>query len=181
MKYKTILIDPPWTYEKSGGTKSSRGLAKSFYPTMTLNEIAKLKLPLDTNSVILLWTTSSKLPEALELIKRWELEYFNVAFTWIKKNKKSDSLFWGMGYYTRQNPEYLLLARRGKVIPRSKKVHSVIVAKVRDHSRKPDEQYERIQELFYPPYLEMFARTKRKGWYSWGNEVESDVDLAPSK
>lgn len=85
----------------------------------------------------------------------------------------------GMGYYTRSNSEPCLLGVRGKPPkPFDRGILSLIYAPVREHSRKPDEQYGKIERL-YPqgPYLEMFARRPRPGWQVWGNEVESTVEI----
>ena len=78
-----------------------------------------------------------------------------------------------MGYYTRANAEICLLGTKGKVLPRkSRSVHSVVISKIREHSRKPDEVRDRIVELFGDlPRIELFARTKTEGWDVWGDEV----------
>ena len=78
-----------------------------------------------------------------------------------------------MGYYTRANTEICILATKGKPLPRlSKSVHQVVVSKIREHSRKPDEVRDRIVELFGDiPRVELFARQKVDGWDCWGNEV----------
>ena len=103
--------------------------------------------------------------------------YKTIGFTWVKKNKKSDSLFWGMGYYTRANTELCLLATKGKPLRRvSRSVHQVVESPVREHSRKPDEVRGRIIRLFGNlPRIELFARQKTEGWDVWGNEVQSDL------
>ena len=94
-------------------------------------------------------------------------------------NKKSDTPFVGMGYYTRANNEICLLATKGKPLKRvSKCVKQVVISKIREHSQKPDEVRERIVELFGDlPRVELFARQKTRGWDVWGNEVESDIVL----
>lgn len=78
-----------------------------------------------------------------------------------------------MGYYTRANTEICILATKGKPLPRlSKSVHQVVLSKIREHSRKPDEVRDRIVELFgNVPRIELFARQKIDGWDCWGNEV----------
>jgi N6-adenosine-specific RNA methylase IME4 len=43
----------------------------------------------------------------------------------------------------------------------------------REHSRKPDEVYELIEQCSPGPYLELFARGEREGWEQWGNQVEN--------
>ena len=174
MKYNIIYADPPWDYPKSGSKKSSRGLAKSFYNTMPTDEIMNMDIQsiCSENCYLFLWTTSPKLPEALEVMKAWGFEYFNVIFTWIKTNKISDSLFWGMGNTTRANAEYVLLGRKGKLDRMNAGVHSVIMSKIEKHSKKPDEVRNRIDTLYGDiPRIELFARERHVGWDSWGDEL----------
>ena len=52
-------------------------------------------------------------------------------------------------------------------------VRKLIVSPRREHSRKPDEVYERIEALCEGPYLEMFARFARPGWDRWGTEADA--------
>ena len=79
-----------------------------------------------------------------------------------------------MGYYTRANAEYCLLATRGKTLKRvSRSVHSIIDDRVMEHSRKPDTVRGRIVELFGDiPRVELFARKKNDGWDAIGNEID---------
>ena len=98
--------------------------------------------------------------------------FSGAAFTWVKQNKKSTGWFMGCGYGTRHNIEICWLGRRGKPKRLSKGVRELIVAPRREHSRKPDEQYERIEGLCPGPYVELFARQRWPGWYAWGNELE---------
>ena len=113
-----------------------------------------------------------KLNECFDLISSWGFEYKTCAFTWIKTNKKSDSLFWGMGRWTRANPEVCLLAAKGTPKRLSASVHSVVMSPIREHSRKPDEVRDRIVELVGDlPRIELFARQRVDGWDAWGNEV----------
>ena len=113
------------------------------------------------------------LPEALETIKRWGFKYKKqVAFTWVKQNKKSDGYFTGMGYYTRCNPEQCLLATKGKLKRISKSVRQLIVSRLEQHSKKPNDIRNRIVELCGDlPRIELFARQRTDGWDCWGNEV----------
>ncbi len=174
-KYSIIYADPPWqyfTYSKKGQGRS----AESHYPTMPKSEIQKLPIPRISakDSVLFLWATAPCLIEAFELIEAWGYTYKTVGFTWIKRCRKSDKLFLGMGYYTRANAEYCLLATKGRVLERkSHSVSSVIISHIREHSRKPDEARERIVELFGDiPRIELFARESMSGWDCWGNETE---------
>jgi N6-adenosine-specific RNA methylase IME4 len=114
------------------------------------------------------------LPHALELIQAWGFEYKTVAFYWVKLNsaaKHDADYFTGLGYWTRANPEQCLLATRGKPSRQAKDVKRLIVAKRREHSRKPDCVRERIERLVAGPYLELFARETKSGWDCWGDQV----------
>jgi N6-adenosine-specific RNA methylase IME4 len=121
---------------------------------------------------LLMWAIYPMLPEALDLIAAWGFKYKTVALTWAKLNRKAGSYFMGGGYWTRANAEICLLATRGAPGRRSKSVRQLIASPVREHSRKPAETYARIEQLVPGPYLELFARTTRRGWHSWGNQTD---------
>lgn len=173
-RYSIIYADPPWQF-KTYSDKGKGRSAERHYPTMTKTEIQQL--PIDRisadDSVLLLWVTAPCLIEGLDLIRAWGFSYKTVAFTWVKQNKKSDSFFTGMGYYTRSNAEFCLLATKGKVLERkSHSVSSVLCTHIERHSKKPDEARERIVTLFGDiPRIELFARQHSDGWDCWGNEV----------
>ncbi len=179
-EYQIIYADPPWTY-KVWSVHGNKRSACQHYHTMTKEELQKFPIQniLAKNSVLLMWVTAPCLQEGLELIKNWGFIYKTIGFTWIKRNRKSDSLFWGMGYYTRANTELCLLATKGKPLKRvSRSVHQVVVSPIREHSRKPDEVRSRITKVFGDlPRIELFARQKTKGWDVFGNEVKSDISL----
>ena len=98
---------------------------------MPVNNIA------DKNCILFIWVTYPLLKQGLDTIEAWNFKYKTCGFSWIKKNKKSDSLFWGLGYYTRSNNEICLLATKGSPKRISTRVHQVVLDKVREHSRKP--------------------------------------------
>ena len=171
-KYNIIYADPAWSY-KDKALSGNRG-ACCKYDVMTIEDIEKLPVKdISANdSILFMWVTMPKLNECFSVIKKWGFEYKTCAFTWIKQNKKSDSLFWGMGRWTRANAELCLIATKGKPKRVSAKVHSVIVSKIREHSRKPDETRDKIVELCGDiPRIELFARQTCEGWDCWGNEV----------
>jgi N6-adenosine-specific RNA methylase IME4 len=128
--------------------------------------------------VLLLWATDPLLDKALDVIRAWGFTYKTIGFCWAKLNKSAPSLaserdfFTGLGFWTRANPELCLLATRGHPQRRSRSVRKLIVAPRREHSRKPDEAYGRIEALCEGPYLEMFARVRRPDWDSWGNQSD---------
>lgn len=173
-KYNIIYADPPWTF-KNWSDKGQRNV-NEHYETMSVKEIGDIpvKSIADKDCVLLMWATFPCLEKALKAIKDWGFEYKTVAFTWVKTNRKNkESLFWGMGYYTRSNAEICLLATKGKPLERkSHKVHSVIVSPIEEHSKKPFEARNKIVELFGDiPRIELFARQYADGWDCWGNEV----------
>lgn len=176
-KYNIIYADPPWQFQVWSPDTGLERSADKHYKTMKKNDIQNMRNVIDRiaakDCVLFLWVTAPCLQEGLELIKAWGFTYKTIGFTWIKQNKKNNSLFWGMGYYTRANAELCLLATRGKPLKRvNRGVHSVVLSKIREHSRKPDEVRERIVELFGDiPRIELFARQQTPGWDCWGDEV----------
>jgi len=180
-KYNIIYADPPWTYkvwsEKTGNGRS----AASHYNTMSKEEIQQLPVQsiCADNAVLFLWVTAPCLLEGIELIEKWGFKYKTVGFTWVKRNKKSDSYFWGMGYYTRANAEYCLLATKGKPLSRiSRSVHSILDDRIMRHSEKPESARTRIVELFGDlPRIELFARHETPGWDVFGNDVTNSIVL----
>jgi len=172
--YGAILADPPWhfkTYNEKGRNrcpdwKRFKGSPCRHYETMTLSTIksipvSQLALP---NCILFLWGCWATLPHAMEAIDAWGFAYKTAAFVWCKSGRM------GLGYWTRQNTEFCLLATKGKPQRLSKAVVQGITAPRRLHSQKPDEVRERIEQLVAGPYVELFARSSRPGWDSWGDQ-----------
>jgi len=175
-KYNVIYADPPWRYAQKG----LQGAAERHYPTMGIEELCALPVAdlAAPDSVLFLWATFPQLPEALRLIKAWGFTYKTVAFAWVKQNKKANTLFWGMGYWTRANVELCILATKGRPRRKSAGVHQVVLAPVEEHSKKPDIVRDKIVTLMGDlPRIELFARQTPPGWDVWGNEVDSDITL----
>ena len=176
-KYNIVYADPPWKYNdkcQMVGIHGQINGADNFYKTMSIEDICNLPISKisDKNCVLFMWVTMPKLNECLDVIKSWGFEYKTSAFTWVKKNRKSDSLFMGMGRWTRANAEICLLATKGKPKRVSASVHSVIVSNIQEHSKKPNEARTRIVDLCGDlPRIELFARQYADGWDCWGNEV----------
>ena len=178
-QYNIIYADPPWeyrTYSKKGKGRS----AESHYPTMSIEQIKALPVSelAAPDCSLFMWITFPCLYEALEVLEAWGFSYKTVAFVWIKQNRKSDSLFWGMGYWTRANAELCIMATKGHPKRQSSSVHQVIMSHVEEHSKKPDEARSRIVQLVGDlPRIELFARQSPEGWDVWGNEVDCSVSL----
>lgn len=177
-KYGAILADPPWHFiPYSEGPHSSKGPK---YDVMDIKTIASLPVAdiADENCVLFCWGIWVMLPEVMEIIKAWGFQYKTCAFNWIKADIRQPDMFKqpdgqvGLGYWVRQNSEFCLLATRGKPKRLNANVRQGIIEPRREHSRKPDCVYERIEQLVAGPYLELFARTQHPGWTSWGNQVD---------
>lgn len=165
-----IYADPPWRYQ----TWKGQGVAERHYPTMPLEDIKALPVEglAGKDCVLFLWATFPMLQEALDVIRAWGFTFK----TWIKLAPKADSIYWGMGYWTRSNAEICLLATRGQPRRQAKNVHQVIISHVEEHSKKPDEARRRIVALMGDiPRVELFARRPAPGWDVWGNEVPSNI------
>jgi N6-adenosine-specific RNA methylase IME4 len=163
--FNVIYADPPWEYYLP-----LRGSPDMHYPTMPTEEICRLKVPAAEDAVLFLWATNPKLEDALRVMREWGFQY-RTNMAWVKPTI-------GTGYYFRGQHELLLLGVRGKMGPPAEEDRppSVLVAETREHSRKPEVVYEIIEKM-YPQgrYLELFARSRRRGWVSWGVEVEEEA------
>jgi N6-adenosine-specific RNA methylase IME4 len=182
MKYQTILSDVPWsflTYSKKGLGRS----ADAHYQTMSLDEIHNYPVQqyCDRHCVLFFWTTDPMLPHALSVINAWGFTYKTVGFIWAKTKPNSVEP-WnagdfpiGTGYWSRANPEMCLLATKGYPKRRFADVRKLVVSPRREHSRKPDEIYKRIERLSPGPYLELFARIHQPGWDAIGLDLEKGI------
>lgn len=176
--------DAPATNEYGYDVRGRNNSPLRHYATMSFANL--LAMPVADlaarDSMLLLWSVDPMLPQALQLGAAWGFTYKTVGFYWAKERRnrgvnnsrphvKTRPFPMGTGYWTRANPEQCLLFTRGKPTRLSASVEKLIVSPRREHSRKPDEQYGRIESLVAGPYLELFARNQRPGWDSWGNEV----------
>jgi len=177
-KYQIIYADPPWTFKawsEDGWDKRSKHYSRMTVADIKALPVAKLA---DINCCLFLWANYPLLPEALDVVTAWGFNYKTIAFNWIKRNKRANTWFWGMGYWTRANSECCLLATKGNPKRISASIHSIIDTPIEKHSKKPNEARDRIVQLMGDlPRIELFARQKVDGWDCWGNEVESDIEL----
>jgi len=199
-RFDIILADPPWQYEVTGLS----GCAEKHYRTMNIDDIKMLPVHelSEPGCYLLMWATGPMLPKAASVIAAWGFDYKTVFMVWVKtmKSKPSEPIYNAIGSYTQSACEYLLIARRCKSklplkdVRASRQVKQLVMAQRREHSRKPDETFARIDEFFIPGLkkIELFARETRPGWESWGNqtnlfndtrdeeEKEEDPSLDPS-
>lgn len=179
-KYGVIYADPAWEH-RTFSAKGADGRPQH-YPRMTIDEIARLPVKdiAASDCHLFMWITGPQfvLGAHLPVLKAWGFKPSAIAFTWIKLRPKAASLFMveedlhtGQGYTTRKNAEFCLLGRRGNPKRLAKDVHEVIISPRREHSRKPEEAWQRIERYASGPYIELNARTERPGWDAWGNET----------
>ena len=171
-KYNVIYADPPWAYKNT----VTRAAASDHYPTMSCEELSEMQSAVKgitaDDCVLFLWATFPTIKDALALIDAWGFVYKTIAFAWVKENRKSKGLFWGLGNWTRSNVEVCLLATKGKPKRINAGVHSVVMAPIGRHSEKPSEVRDKIVKLCGDvPRIELFARQESDGWDCWGNEV----------
>jgi N6-adenosine-specific RNA methylase IME4 len=182
-RYDIILADSPWEYgQYIVGNRSP----ENHYPCMSTDDICALHVggkPVKDiaakDAALFLWTTNAHLEEAItRVIPEWDFIY-KTNLVWTKDK-------FGLGYYFRTQHETLLLATIGKFrAPKpGNRPPSVIEAPRRRHSQKPDEVYEAIEQMYPDPglaKLELFARNRRSGWFSWGDELGNEIRGNTSK
>lgn len=184
--YSVLLVDPPWQFHAWSHRGEGKGAAQH-YDCMTLDKLCALPvgdLAAD-DAALFMWVVQPQLPEALRVIDTWGFSFKTVAFAWVKMKStwQADRLFYepsdiaprlGLGYHTRSGFEQCWLAVKGKGYKRQAQgVPQVLHAPLREHSRKPDEIVTRIERLVGDvPKVELFARQRRPGWATWGNETE---------
>jgi len=181
-KYDIIYADCPWQYDDKA-LAGNRG-AGCKYDVQSVDWLKSLRVKeiASDNSALFFWVTMPQLNNAIEVMNAWGFAFKTNAFTWVKMNKvATDTLFWGMGRWTRSNAELCLLGTRGKPQRESAGVHSVIMSPIGAHSEKPQEARDRIIQLCGDkPRIELFSRNRVDGWDAWGNQVDSDnIDILP--
>jgi N6-adenosine-specific RNA methylase IME4 len=175
-RFSTILADPPWQFTNKTGKVAPEHRRLSRYPTMKLQEIAALPVAdvIADKAHLYLWCPNALLPEGIAVLKAWGFNYkSNLVWHKIRKDGGPDGR--GVGFYFRNVTELILFGVRGKnartLAPGRSQVNFLATRK-REHSRKPDEQYDLIEACSPGPFLELFARGTRKGWATWGNQAD---------
>lgn len=177
-KFATVMADPPWRFTNRTGKVAPEHKRLARYPTMTIEEICNLPVAecLKPTAHCYLWVPNALLPEGLAVLKAWGFEYkSNIVWHKIRKDGGSDGR--GVGFYFRNVTELLLFGTRGKnarTLDLGRTQVNLIATRKREHSRKPDEQYDLIEGCSPGPYLELFGRGVRKNWAVWGNQADAD-------
>jgi N6-adenosine-specific RNA methylase IME4 len=175
-QFATILADPPWRFLNRTGKMAPEHRRLSRYGTISADEIAALPVSqlAAPTAHLYLWVPNALVPEGLKVMEAWGFQY-KTNIVWHKLRKDGGSDGRGVGFYFRNVTELVLFGVRGKnartLAPGRRQVNYVGSRK-REHSRKPDEQYEIIEACSPAPYVELFARGKRKGWVVWGQQAD---------
>ena len=172
-RYTTILADPPWQFQNRTGKMAPEHKRLLRYPTMELKEIMELPIPklAAARSHLYLWVPNALLQEGLKVMEAWGFTYkTNIVWYKIRKDGGPDGR--GVGFYFRNVTELLLFGLRGsmRTLQPGRTQVNLVSTRKREHSRKPDEIYDLIEQCSPGPYLELFARFGREGWDQWGNE-----------
>lgn len=172
--YGVVLADPPWRMADWSGNGDKSKTPGAQYDLMDLDAIMALPVRerARKNAVLIVWAIQAMLPQAFEVMSAWGFT-FKTAGAWAKQSKTGEKWAIGTGHIFRSAAEFFILGTRGSVPVQSKSVRNIIVAPVREHSRKPDEMHENIEKMYpFMPKLELFARERRPGWDVWGNQTE---------
>jgi N6-adenosine-specific RNA methylase IME4 len=178
-RFATILADPPWQFKNRTGKVAPEHKRLWRYETMTTEQIMALPVAaiVAPTAHLYLWCPNALLPEGLKVMEAWGFNYkSNLVWHKVRKDGGSDGR--GVGFYFRNVTELILFGVRGKnartLAPGRRQVN-LLATRKREHSRKPDEQYEIIEQCSPGPYLELFARGTRTNWTAWGNEVDEPM------
>ncbi len=175
-KFSTIVADPPWQFQNRTGKMAPEHKRLSRYPTLDLQSIKDIPVQVaaEETAHLYLWVPNALLPEGLAVMEAWGFQYkSNIIWYKIRKDGGPDGR--GVGFYFRNVTEILLFGVRGKgarTLQRGRSQPNIIATRKREHSRKPDEQYELFEECSWGPRLELFSRGNRKGWICWGNQAD---------
>jgi len=177
-RFATVLADPPWQFTNKTGKIAPEHKRLSRYGTMELDEIKALPVAtiVAPTAHLYLWCPNAMLPDGLAVMQAWGFTYkSNLVWHKVRKDGGSDGR--GVGFYFRNVTELILFGVRGKnartLAPGRTQVN-LLATRKREHSRKPDEQYDIIEACSPGPFVELFARGTRKKWASWGNQADDD-------
>jgi N6-adenosine-specific RNA methylase IME4 len=174
-KYGVILADPEWEFTAWSEETGMDRAPDNHYPTSSTDVIASRPVGdiAADDSILLLWATAPRLPDALQVMAAWGFEYVTHAI-WAKDRAGAGR---GPGYWFTGEHELVLLGKRGKIPAPAQgtQFRSLFHAPVGEHSEKPANIHE-VAEAYFPslPKIELNARARREGWDAWGLEAPVD-------
>ncbi|WP_442754966.1 MT-A70 family methyltransferase [Methylocystis sp. JAN1] len=177
-RFRTVLADPPWQFQNKTGKVAPEHKRLNRYGTMSLPDIMKLPVAQITAEPahLYMWVPNALLPEGIAVLDAWGFKYkSNIVWHKVRKDGGSDGR--GVGFYFRNVTELILFGVRGKnarTLAAGRTQVNYLGTRKREHSRKPDEQYDLIESCSPGPYLELFARGTRRNWATWGNQADDE-------
>ena len=180
-RFSTILADPPWRFQNRTGKMAPEHRRLNRYSTMTMEDIMSLPVAqvAAPRSHLYLWVPNALILEGLEVMRRWGFTYKS-NLIWYKVRQDGGPDRRGVGFYFRNVTEMILFGIRGKnnrTLAPGRRQANIVVTRKREHSRKPDELYNVIEDCSPGPYLELFARQARRGWHAWGNQADASFEV----
>ncbi len=182
--FGSIAADPPWRYETYSAKNQTRAAA-NHYDVMTLDDIKAMPVAdlAKDDCCLFLWCINPMLPQGFEVLSAWGFTFKTLAFCWAKTTSRTHQSWApkyhvGLGHWSRANVEICLLGTRGRPKRLAKDVRQLIVEPRREHSRKPEQFFKSVERLASGPYLELFSRTEREGWSTFGNETGKFNEVA---
>lgn len=176
--FATIMADPPWRFQNRTGKVAPEHRRLDRYSTLDLAAICDLPVRdiSAKNAHLYLWVPNALLPDGMRVMEAWGFRYVS-NIVWAKRRKDGGPDGRGVGFYFRNVTELILFGVKGsmRTLAPARRQVNMIETRKREHSRKPDEQYELIESCSPGPYLEMFARQAMPGWTAWGDESGTDT------
>lgn len=181
-RFSTILADPPWRFANRTGKMAPEHKRLRRYETMSFEEIAALPVAdhAKTPSHLYLWCPNALLPQGLETLRAWGFEY-KTNIVWYKVRKDGGPDGRGVGFYFRNVTELLLFGIRGRMrtLAPGRRQVNIVSTRKEEHSRKPFQVYDLIQQCSPGPFLELFARERVPKWAQWGDELDTYLKNRP--
>ena len=177
-KFSTVVADPPWRFSNRTGKVSPEHKRLMRYETLPIDDICALPVAGHVEDVAhcYLWVPNALLPWGLRVLGEWGFTY-KTNLIWYKIRKDGGPDGRGVGFYFRNVTEVLLFGVRGKnarTLGPGRSQVNLMASRKREHSRKPDEQYDIIESCSWGPFLELFGRGTREGWTVWGKQAADD-------
>lgn len=175
-RFGTVLADPPWQFQNRTGKVAPEHRRLSRYPTMSFESIGNLPVAniVTDCAHLYLWVPNALLPYGLDTMERWGFTY-KTNLIWYKVRKDGGPDRRGVGFYFRNVTEVILFGIRGRncrTLAPGRSQENMIISQKREHSKKPDEQFDLIESCSPGPFIELFARGARPGWFAWGDQAQ---------
>lgn len=185
-KFEVASIDPPWHFDVRSPAKDAKSdrSPQKHYPTADIPHLKTIPMQdiLAPNAWLAMWITMPLLVRGVqvELANAWGLKLSGGGYVWIKLWDGFDTSVFARtplleqdvamsgGYTTRKNAEVCILMKNGSPKVARRDIREVIISPRREHSRKPEEFYRRMEHFAFGNRIDMFGGAKRKGWTHWG-------------